>query len=337
MKVDHWFVAAPEAAADAAIRAREIGYDGFFTAETQNDPFLPLALASSAVPDLEIGTGIAVAFPRSPMVTAMIAWDLARMSGGKFMLGLGTQVRAHITRRFSSTWGRPGPQLRDYIQAMRAIWDTWQNARPLSYEGEYYNFSLMTPFFNPGPIGHPDVPIYIAGVGPYLSHLAGELCDGFHVHPFHTAKYLDEDVLPRIAAGAAASGRTLDDVERVTAMFVVTGETQGEIEQAMEPVRQQISFYGSTPSYAPIFEANDWDFNDQLRSMSRRGEWDKMVSVVPDEAVAEVAVVAPIDELGSAIRERCEGRLQRVGFYGLGSIASLDPDQQSDVLRGIRS
>ncbi|MGD2102872.1 MAG: LLM class flavin-dependent oxidoreductase, partial [Acidimicrobiia bacterium] len=214
MKVDYYYAAGtPEAAADAAREAADLGYDGFFTAETQHDPFFPITHAAVAAPELEFGTAIAVAFPRSPTVMAMIAWDLARQTGGRFMLGLGTQVRGHIVRRFSSHWsGKPAPQLREYIEAMRALWDCWQNGTPLKYEGEHYQLSLMTPFFNPGPIKHPDVPVYIAGVGPYLSALAGELCDGFHVHPFHTVSYLDEIVLPNMGKAARGAGRSLDDV-----------------------------------------------------------------------------------------------------------------------------
>ena len=198
------------------------------------------------------------------MITAMTAWDLARMSRGRFMLGLGTQVRAHIVRRFSTTWDRPVPRLREYILALRAIWGSFQDSSPLAFDGDFYQFSLMTPFFNPGPIPNPDVPIYIAGVGPYLSRLAGELCSGFHVHPFHTVRYLDEVVLPGIAAGAAGSGRTLDDVELATTVFVMTGATDSDVEQAMGPVRQQIAFYASTPSYLPVLEAEGWDFGGEL-------------------------------------------------------------------------
>ena len=257
MKVDFYYPPSPpEGAAEAAGRAVQLGYDGFFSAETQYDPFLPLAIASAQEPDLEVGTAIAVAFPRSPMVVAITAWDLARMSRGKFMLGLGTQVRAHIVRRFSTTWDSPVPRLREYIQALRAIWGSWQNSVPLDFKGDFYQFSLMTPFFDPGPIPSPDVPVYIAGVGPYLSRLAGELCQGFHVHPFHTVRYLDEVVLPGIRSGAETTGRGVEDVERVTTIFIMTGETDSEIEQAMAPVRQQISFYASTPSYQPVLEAN---------------------------------------------------------------------------------
>jgi len=335
MKVDFYYPPSPpEGAAEAARNAVQFGYDGFFSAETQYDPFLPLAVAAGAEPDLELGTAIAVAFPRSPMVVAMTAWDLARMSRGRFMLGLGTQVRAHITRRFSTPWDKPAPRLREYILSLRAIWDSWQNSAPLAFEGEFYRFSLMTPFFNPGPIRHPDVPVYIAGVGPHLSRLAGEVCQGFHVHPFHTVKYLDEIVLPGIRSGAEASGRTLDDVQRATTVFVMTGESDAEIEEAMAPVRQQISFYASTPSYLPVLEAEGWDFGAELNAMSKRGEWEAMAGVVPDEAVLTVGVAAPIDRLGEAIKQRYGDRVQRLGFYMIGP--SLPPDHLREVIRQLR-
>ena len=338
MKADFYFPPSPpEGAVEAARKAVELGYDGFFSTETQYDPFLPLAFAGREAPELELGTAIAVAFPRSPMVTAMTSWDLARLSGGRFMLGLGTQIRAHITRRFGTEWGKPGPRLRDYIGALRAIWDTWQNSTPLRYDGEFYKFSLMTPFFNPGPIPKGEIPVYIAGVGPYLSKLAGEACNGFHVHPFHTTRYLDETVLPNMAAGAEAAGRSLDDVERVTTVFVMTGETDSEVEQAMEPVRQQISFYASTPSYKPVLDANGWSFGEELNAMSKRGQWAEMPDLVPDEAVLEVAVAAPIDKLGVAIRDRYGDRVQRIGLYTIGSALDLDGDALSQVIADLKS
>lgn len=338
MKVDFYYPPSPpQGAAEAARRAVQLGYDGFFSAETQYDPFLPLAFASAEEPDLEVGTAIAVAFPRSPMVMAMTAWDLARMSRGKFMLGLGTQVKAHIVRRFSTTWDSPVPRLREYILALRAIWESWQNSTPLDFGGDFYRFSLMTPFFNPGPIRDPEVPIYIAGVGPYLSRLAGELCQGFHVHPFHTVRYLDEVVIPGIRSGAEANGRGVEDVEMVTTVFIMTGESDAEIEQAMAPVRQQISFYASTPSYQPVLEANGWDFGAKLTAMSKRGQWAEMSDVVPDEAVLRVGVAAPIDRLADAIKERYGDRVQRVGFYTIGSTLDTDPDALSEVIRRLKT
>jgi probable F420-dependent oxidoreductase len=337
MKVDYFFAGLPpQEAAGAARKARETGYDGFFTAETQFDPFLPLVVAGMEEPDLELGTAIVVAFPRSPMVVAHTSWDLARLTGGRFLLGLGTQVRAHITRRFSTEWGRPAARLRDYVLALRAIWDTWQNSSPLRYEGEFYNFSLMTPFFDPGPISTPSIPVYIAGVGPILSRVAGEVCDGFHVHPFHTVAYLDEVVLPAISQGAEGAGRSVDDVERATTVFVVTGTNDSEIEQAMGPVRQQIAFYASTPSYRPVLEASGWDVGELLHAMSRRGEWADMAALITDEMVAEVGVVAPVDELGSAIRDRYGNRVQRVGLYSIGSVLQTDDDALATVVADLK-
>ena len=339
MKVDYYFPPGPpETAASSAREAANVGYDGFFTAETHHDPFFPITHAAAAVPDLEYGTAIAVAFPRSPTVMAMTAWDLARQTEGRFMLGLGTQVRGHIVRRFSSYWsGKPAPQLREYIEAMRAVWDSWQDGTGLKYEGEFYNLSLMTPFFNPGPIKHPDIPVYIAGVGPYLSALAGEMCDGFHVHPFHTIPYLDQVVLPNMESAAREAGRSLDDVERVTTVFIMTGSNDEEIEAAMDLVRQQISFYASTPSYRSVLEASGWDFGEKLTAMSKRGEWDKMPAAVPDEALEGVGVIAPIDDLPDAIEERYGDRVQRVGFYTLGSVLMEDQDALRQVVRQLQS
>lgn len=333
MKVDYYYAARPpEGAGEAAREAVALGYDGFFTAETQYDPFFPLTHAAAAAPELELGTAIAVAFPRSPTVMAMIAWDLARQSNGRFLLGLGTQVRGHIVRRFSSMWGRPGPQLREYIGAMRAVWDCWQNGTKLSYEGEYYKLSLMSPFFDPGPIRHPDIPVYIAGVGPYLSSLAGEMCDGFHVHPFHTAAYLDDVVLPAMSKGAARTGRSIEDVARATTVFVMTGTSDAEIAQSMEPVRSQVAFYASTPSYRAVLEASGWDFGPELSALSKRGEWDRMPALVSDDVLGQVGVVAPIDELAGAIKDRYGDRVQRIGFYTMGGTLMDDHDALGQVI-----
>lgn len=338
MKVDFYYPPSPPQGAAASVeQAVDMGYDGFFSTETQHDPFLPLALAGANSPDIDLGTAIAVAFPRSPMVTAMTAWDLARMSHGRFLLGLGTQIRPHIVRRFSTEWGQPGARLKDYILAMRAIWDTWQQSTPLRYEGDFYKFSLMTPFFDPGPIEHPDIPIYIAGVGPHLSALAGEVCDGFHVHPFHTTAYLDQIVLPNITKGAGDNGRSLDDVEMASTVFVMTGRDDSEVEQAIGAIKQQISFYASTPSYRPVLDASDWDFGDELHSMSKRGQWDEMADVIPDEALFEVGIAAPVDKLGSAIKDRYGDRIQRVGFYTIGSILDMDPDAASQVITDLKT
>ncbi len=317
MKVDYYLPpgAGIAGVADQAARAERLGYDGLFSADTSHDPFMPLLLAAEATERLDLGTAIAVAFARSPMTVAQTAWDLAAASDGRLLLGLGTQIRAHVTRRFSMPWHRPGPQMREYIAALRAIWDNWQNGTPLRFKGDYYQFTLMTPFFNPGPIAHPDVPVYIAGVGPYMARLAGEVCQGFHVHPFHTLRYLDEVVLPEMRAGADTTGRSLDDVERVSTVFIVSGRDEAEVASMMAATKLQIAFYASTPAYSGVLELHGWDFGPTLTAMSKRGEWGQMGSIIPDEVVEEVGIVAPVDEIGPRLRERYGDRVQRVGFY----------------------
>lgn len=338
MKIDYYYPPGPPAGAAEAVRsAADLGYDGMFSAETRHDPFLPLLMAAAEETSLDLGTAIAVAFPRSPMVTAMIAWDLAAMTKGKFILGLGTQVKAHITRRFSTVWDSPGPRLRDYVLALRAIWTAWQDGERLDHQGEFYRFNLMTPFFDPGPIEHPNVPVAIAGVGPYLSRLAGEVGDGFHVHPFHTPAYLDQVVLPNISSGAASAGRRLDDCERITTLFVVTGPDQASMERSMVEVKQQIAFYASTPSYAPVLEANDWDFGPQLTALSKRGQWDRMGEVIDDDVVTEVGVVAEVGGIGAAIHRRYGDRVQRVGLYGIGGVVDLTDEAMAQIISDVKT
>ncbi len=299
--------------------ARQIeafGFDGLWTSETAHNPFLPLTHAVTATTRIEVGTSIAVAFPRSPMVIAQLAWDLAEQSEGRFILGLGTQIRAHIVRRFSAVWDKPGPRLRDYVLSLHAIWASWQNNRPLRYDGEYYKFSLMTPFFAPAPLAQPRIPIYIAGVNPYLCRLAGELCDGFHVHPFHTARYLREIVLSNIGQGATQAGRSRSDVQLACAIFVVTGANDAEIAANAGAVKAQIAFYASTPSYAPVMELHGWKaIAEQLNGLSVRGQWAEMPDLISDEMLHEFAVVAPYDQLAKRVRERYEGLLDRIAYY----------------------
>lgn len=310
-----------------AASAESLGFAGLWTAETARNPFLPLALAANSTERLTLGTGIAVAFPRSPMVTAQIAWDLAEQSGGRFILGLGTQIKPHIVRRFSSLWDSPGPRLRDYILALRAIWRTFQHNAPLRYEGEFYQFTLMTPFFSPGPIKTPEVPIYVAGVNAYLCKLAGELCQGFHVHPFHTTRYLREHILPNIEAGAVSANRTRADVATTCAIFVVTGKDEAEIANNSFAVKSQIAFYASTPSYVPVLEAHGWEaIHEQLNVLSRKGQWVEMAALITDEMLHEFAVVATRDQLAQRVRERYEGLLDRVGYY-----FPFDPKADSDL------
>ena len=338
MKIDYYLEDSPLGmVAERAARVGALGFDGIFTADTAHDPFLRVMAAASAAPDVEVGTSVAVAFARSPMVVAQTAWDLASFTGGRFRLGLGTQVKPHIVRRFSMPWDRPAERMAEFIGALRAIWDTWQNGTRLRFRGEHYSFTLMTPFFDPGPIAHPDVPVHIAGVGPRMSRLAGEVCDGYHVHPFHTVRYLREVTVPAIRAGAGAAGRTLDQVEMASSVMVVTGRDERQIEESRSGVRRQIAFYASTPAYRRVLDAHGWDFGRALAALARMGRWDKMADLIPDEVVAEVAVEAPVDRLGSAIRARYEGLLDRVGCSSAGGVlASLTDEEWDTILTQVR-
>lgn len=301
---------------DLARLVEDHGFDGLWTAETTHNPFLPLTLAATSTERIDLGTQVAIAFPRSPMVTAQIAWDLAKQSGGRFILGLGTQVKTHIVLRFSAQWDKPVPQLREYIAAMRTIWKAFQEESGLRYRGKHYKLGLLPPFFNPGPIEHPDIPVYIAGVGKPLCRLGGEIADGFHVHPFHTADYLREVTLPAIAEGAEKAGRSLDDIERSCAVFVVTGRNQEEIDQNAQDIKLQIAFYASTPSYRAVLEQHGWgEVGDRLNQMTREGKWQEMWREISDEMLEVFAVVAPPDELPYKVRERYDDLLTRVGFY----------------------
>jgi probable F420-dependent oxidoreductase len=300
----------------AAKAAEDMGFDALWTAETSHDPFLPLALAAEHTKRIKLGTSIAVAFPRSPMVLAQIAWDLQTQSGGRFILGLGTQVKGHNERRFGVKWEHPGPKLREMIQMLHAIWDCWQNGTRPGFTGKFYNFTLMTPFFNPGPIDYPRPAIYIAGVNEYICRLAGELCDGFHIHPFHSLKYLDEVVLPNIQHGLQKSGRKRDAISMSSTVFVITGENQKEIEQAKGPVRQQISFYASTPAYVGVLEAHGWgEAGRRLTEKSKRGDWAGMAEEISDEMLDVYALRGTYEEIAEKVKQKYAGYLDRVAFY----------------------
>jgi len=300
----------------AARAAEEMGFDALWTAETSHDPFLPLALAAEHTQRIKLGTAIAVAFPRSPMVLAQIGWDLQAQSAGRFILGLGTQVRGHNERRFGVKWDHPGPKLREMIQMIHAIWDCWQNGTRPHFEGRFYTFTLMTPFFNPGPLDCPRPPIYIAGVNEYICRLAGELCDGFHAHPFHSITYLDTVVLPNIRKGIEIAGRTRSDVSISSTVFVITGDNPAEIEAAKAPVRQQIAFYASTPAYRGVLEVHGWgEVGRRLTEMSKRGDWAAMANEITDEMLDVYAVTGTYDEIAAKVKRKYDGYLDRVAFY----------------------
>jgi len=316
--------------------AEDIGFDALWSSETQHDPFLPLVLAAEHSSRIQLGTAIAVAFARNPMNVAYMAWDLAAYSGGRFILGLGTQVKGHIQRRFSMPWDAPAPRLREFILALRAIWDCWQNGTPLNFRGEFYKHTLMTPFFNPGPIEHPHIPIFIAGVNKYLCRLAGELCDGFHVHPFHSAKYLREHIIPNIEKGLALSGRTRTDIQLTAPVFVISGEDEAELKAARESARTQIAFYASTPSYRPVLECHGWgEVGERLSRMAARGKWGEMPVQITDEMLEVFAVTGRWEELPALIQARYDGLLDRVMYY-LPFTPEVDADRWRVAVEGFK-
>jgi len=296
--------------------AEDVGFDALWTAETSHDPYLPLPIVAEHTERIRFGTSIAVAFPRSPLVHAQIAWDLAAQSNGRFILGLGTQVKGHNERRFGITWDAPGPRLREMVLCIRAIWDCWQNGTKPRFEGAHYRFTLMTPFFSPGPIAHPHVPIWIAGVNTYMCELAGELCDGFHVHPFHSIKYLRESLLPEVSRGLAKADRRREDIVLATSAFVIAGDSDEEIERAKDAVRMQLAFYASTRTYVRMLDAHGWgDTCTRLNEKAARGDWGGMASEITDEMLDVYAVTARWDDVATKVKARYAGLLDRVALY----------------------
>jgi alkanesulfonate monooxygenase SsuD/methylene tetrahydromethanopterin reductase-like flavin-dependent oxidoreductase (luciferase family) len=313
--------------------AERMGFHALWTTETQHDPFLPCALIAEHTQKLSFGTAIAVSFARNPANLAYTAWDLAAQSGGRFILGLGTQVKAHIERRFGMPWPESVTgKLREQIAAIRLFWDSWQNGTKLDFRGEYYKLTLMSPFFNPGPLPSPiaegagaegfpsptgggargegAIPIYIAGVNTGLAKLAGETCQGFHAHPFNSPRYLREVILPAITEGATKAGRKRQDVKVSVTAFVATTPEEENF------CRAQISFYASTPSYKPVMELHGWgEVAEQLSVHAKNGQWGEMFGLISDEMLREFCLIAPEAELADALQERYAGIADRLTLY----------------------
>lgn len=289
------------------------GYDGCWSAEINHDPFLPLMLAAEHTSRVELGTSIAVAFARSPMTVANVGWDLQGYSEGRFILGLGSQIRAHIENRFSMPWSRPVHRMREFVLALRAIWSCWQDGTRLRFEGDFYTHKLMTPMFVPEPAPYGFPKIFIAAVGEAMTEMCGEVADGMLGHAFTTKRYLDEVTIPTLLRGIKRSGRDRRDVALMCPVFVVTGERESELAAAAAATRKQIAFYGSTPAYRKVLEMHGWGgLQDELRRLSLRGDWDAMGSLIDDEILDAFAVVAPIDALAAKLRSRCDGAIDRV-------------------------
>ncbi len=305
----------PEHATLARLQ-EDAGYDGLWAAETAHDPFLALAMAARETSRVELGTGIAVAFARNPMTLAQSANDLHLLSGGRFMLGLGSQIKAHITRRFSMPWSHPAPRMREMILAMRAIWSCWNEGTKLDFEGDFYTHTLMTPFFNPGPNPHGSPKVFLAGVGALMTEVAGEVADGFLCHGFTTESYLREQTLPALERGLAKRDRTLDGFEVSFPAFVVTGRDEDAMTNAAKAVRQQIAFYGSTPAYRPVLEHHGWgDLQPELNQLSKQGRWEEMGTLITDDILTTFAVVAEPEQLAAGLLGRFGDIVTRLSFY----------------------
>jgi probable F420-dependent oxidoreductase len=294
-----------------AREAEAMGFNTLWSTETLHNPFLPGALVAEHTERLNFGTAVAGSFARSPATMAYTAWDLAQASQGRFILGLGTQVSAHIERRFGMPWPEsPLGKLREQIAAMRALWHTWQTRTKLNYRGEYYKLTLMSPFFNPGPIDHPEIPIYIAGVNSGMARLAGEVAKGFLVHPFHSPRYLVEVILPAIERGANKTGRELQAVSISATVFVISNPEEREY------ARQQIAFYASTPSYRPVMALHGWKGEGgALSALAARGKWAEMPEIISDDMLDEFATIASQDELAENLKKRYQGIADRLTIY----------------------
>lgn len=314
---------------EIARAAERLGFDGLWTSETDHDAFLGAAVAAEHSTRLVIGTSIALAFTRSPTALAYTAWDLGQLSGGRFVLGLGTQVRGHIVRRFGMPWDPPAPKLRDVIGAIRAVWASWSQGSPLDYRGRYITLSLMTPFFTPpGPA--PALRIEIAGVGARMCRLAGEVADGFHPHPFHTRRYLREVVLPQVAAGLARSGRSRRDLSISASVFVATG-TAAAVEAGLREIRRHLSFYASTPAYRPVLDLHGWTgIGEALSRRAARGQWQEMPGLVTQEMLDAAALWGPPDEVAARLAAEYGGLVDRVRLYD-----PFVPGQRDDVWRAL--
>jgi probable F420-dependent oxidoreductase len=307
---------------DVPATARDLetrGYAGVWASEADHDPFLPLLSAGQATERLQVGTAIAVAFARSPMTLAMTAHDLQRYTRGRFVLGLGTQVRAHVERRFSMPWSAPVPRMREYVAALRAIWASWQEGTRLRFEGEHYRHTLMTPMFAPAAHSWGAPPVHLAAVGPAMTRLAGEVADGLLAHGFTTARYLRERTLPALEEGLAAAGRSRAEVTVSLPGLVVSGRTDAERAQAAAAVKATIAFYGSTPAYRPVLELHGWEaLGDELHALSvgrREDKWTAMRDLVDDGVLAAFAVVAEPEDVAAAVRERFDGLVDRFSVY----------------------
>jgi probable F420-dependent oxidoreductase len=335
MKVDSSIlVSNPHDAGAVARGLEELGYDGGFTFEGRHDPFLPLSIAAEHTESLTLATAVAIAFARNPMLLANLGYDLQLQSGGRFILGLGSQIRPHIERRFSAVWSRPADRMREMVLAIRAIWSSWHDDAKLDFRGDFYTHTLMTPVFNPGPHPHGLPPIFVAGIGPKMTAAAGEVADGFFVHPFHTPKFIEEVTLPALERGFAASGRTRDDFTISCQTIIASGQSEEEFENAKNMARAQLSFYGSTPAYRAVLDCHGWgDLHLELNRLSKTGGWLQMAALIDDEVLETIAVVGEPHEIAGKLLERCGSFADRLSLV---AVYAPDAGRWVDVVRAIQ-
>jgi probable F420-dependent oxidoreductase len=294
----------------------DCGFDGLWFTESGRTAYTGCTAAALAAPGLDIGTAVALAFPRSPMVTAQIAWELADLTGGRFVLGLGTQVKAHNERRYSVTFDHPGSRLREYVLALRAIFAAFQGTEKLDFHGEFWSFDLLPRMWSPGPIEFPDVPIYVAAVRPWSARMAGEVADGIHVHPFHSMRYLQEVVLPAAHEGAKNARRDPDDISIVCPVMAIIGETDVELAKARDDTRLRIAFYGSTRTYSGVFDLHGWEgTSDRLHELQRAGDLAGMAATITDEMLDVYSLETTWDGLADALHAKYDGVADRVVMY----------------------
>lgn len=311
------------------------GYDSAFSFESSHDPFLPLALATEHTTHLRLGTAVAIGFARNPMVLANIGYDLQSISEGRFVLGLGSQIKPHIQKRFSEEWLRPAARMREMVQAIRAIWDAWEGNSELHFEGEFYRHTLMTPAFDPGPNPFGPPPVFVGGFGPKMIGVAGEVADGLTIHPFNTRRSVEELVLPALDVGLERSHRVRSDVEVVWVVNVVTWTDDATREEALLSIRGQFAFYGSTPAYAPTLVLHGYDdLQPELNRLSKEGRWLEMAERFPEELVRELAVIGPRDEIADQIVERVRGLTESVGLV---NSRNPDPTHFADIVEQVRT
>ena len=338
MKIDGGISTDLSKAGQSAKEVEAAGYSGAWTAETAHDPFLPLALAAEHTTTLEIGTSIAVAFARNPMLLANIGWDLQAFSKGRFILGLGSQIKPHIEKRFSMEWSHPAARMREMIQAIRAIWDTWENGTKLEFRGDFYTHTLMTPFFTPDRAelaGFGTPKIYLAGVGELMTEVCGEVCDGFICHGFTTEKYLREVTIPALARGRAKAGKTMEGFDIVGPSFVVSGSNEEEMQAASAGTRQQIAFYGSTPAYKGVLDIHGWGgLQDELNTLSKQGKWVEMGNLITDDIMNTFAVVGEPEKIAPELHRRYGDVISRISFY---APYKSDPSRWKPVIEAIKN